>query len=161
MAPSCNVVFLIFPIHTTFQSEIIKNESIKDRGVLEPLLVTQKDGNYLLLCGERRFLASQKLCLETIPVRVMDAVTQKDEILAYQLTENMQREDLNPVDQAKGFLAYVQAKHPDKGFDLDGARRMRALRTMFSRESSWATLLIWKLPESEVGCLLSVIPRRL
>jgi ParB family chromosome partitioning protein len=95
-------------------------ESIKDRGVLEPLLVTPKDGNYLLLCGERRFLASQKLGLEAIPVRVMDAVTQKDEILALQLTENMQREDLNPVDQAKGFLAYVQTKHPDKGFDLDG-----------------------------------------
>jgi ParB-like chromosome segregation protein Spo0J len=62
-------------------------ESIKDRGVLEPLLVTPKDGNYLLLCGERRFLATQKLGLETIPVRVMDAVTQKDEILALQLTE--------------------------------------------------------------------------
>jgi len=81
-------------------------ESIKDRGVLEPFLVTPKNGNYLLLCGERRFLASRKLGLETIPVRVVDAVTQKDEILAYQLTENMQREDLNPVDQAKGLLAF-------------------------------------------------------
>ncbi|MEI8173891.1 MAG: ParB/RepB/Spo0J family partition protein, partial [Deltaproteobacteria bacterium] len=95
-------------------------ESIKDRGVLEPLLVTPKDGNYLLLCGERRFLASQKLGMVTIPVRVMDAVTQKDEILAYQLTENMQREDLNPIDQAKGILAYVQTKHPDKGYNLEG-----------------------------------------
>ena len=56
-------------------------ESIKERGVLEPPLVTPRDGNYLLLCGERRFLAARKLGMETIPVRVMDAVTQKDEIL--------------------------------------------------------------------------------
>ncbi|MCX5817686.1 MAG: ParB/RepB/Spo0J family partition protein [Proteobacteria bacterium] len=94
-------------------------ESIKDRGVLEPVLVTRKDGKYLLLCGERRYLAAQKLGLPSIPVRVVDAVTQKDEILAFQLTENLQREDLNPMDQAKGILAYIQAKHPDKGYDVD------------------------------------------
>ncbi|MCX5816379.1 MAG: ParB/RepB/Spo0J family partition protein [Proteobacteria bacterium] len=95
-------------------------ESIKDRGVLEPVLVTPKDGKYLLLCGERRFLAALKLGLTSIPVRVVDAVTQKDEILAFQLTENLQREDLNPMDQAKGILAYIQAKHPDKNYDVDG-----------------------------------------
>ena len=95
-------------------------ESIKDRGVLEPVLVTPKDGKYLLLCGERRYLAAQKLGLPTIPVRVVNTITQKDEILAYQLTENLQREDLNPMDQAKGILAFVQAKHPDKGYDVKG-----------------------------------------
>ncbi|MCX5814668.1 MAG: ParB/RepB/Spo0J family partition protein [Proteobacteria bacterium] len=95
-------------------------ESIKDRGILEPVLVTPKDGKYLLLCGERRYLAAQKLGLTSIPVRIIDAVTQKDKILAYQLTENLQREDFNPIDQAKGILAYIQAKHPDKGYDLDG-----------------------------------------
>jgi hypothetical protein len=36
------------------------------------------------------------------------------------LTENLQREDLNPIDQAKGILAYIQAKHSDKGYDVDG-----------------------------------------
>jgi len=82
-------------------------------------LVTQKDGNYLLLCGERRYLAAQKLKLETIPARIVNTVTQKDEILAMQLTENLQREDLNPIDQAKGILAYIQAKHPDVVYNLD------------------------------------------
>ncbi|MCX5809781.1 MAG: ParB/RepB/Spo0J family partition protein [Proteobacteria bacterium] len=95
-------------------------ESIKERGVLEPIIVTPKDGKYLLLCGERRYLAAQKLGLTSIPVRVIDAVTQKDEILAFQLTENLQREDFNPMDQAKGILAYIQAKHPDKNYDVDG-----------------------------------------
>jgi ParB/RepB/Spo0J family partition protein len=84
------------------------------------VLVTQKDDKYLLLCGERRYLAAQKLGLESIPARAVNTITQKDEILAIQLTENLQREDLNPIDQAKGILAYIQAKHPDKGYNLDG-----------------------------------------
>ena len=82
--------------------------------------MTPKDGKYLLLCGERRFLAAQKLGLLTMPARILDAITQKDEILAFQLTENLQREDLNPMDQAKGILAFIQAKHPDKGYDVEG-----------------------------------------
>jgi ParB family transcriptional regulator, chromosome partitioning protein len=94
--------------------------SIKDRGVLEPVLVAPRDDKYLLLCGERRYLAAQKLGSESIPARIVSTITQKDEILAYQLTENLQREDLNPIDQAKGILAYIQAKHPDKGYDVDG-----------------------------------------
>jgi ParB family transcriptional regulator, chromosome partitioning protein len=79
--------------------------SIKNRGVLEPVLVTPKDSKYLLLCGERRYLAAKKLNLEMVPVRVVNTITQKDEILAIQLTENLQREDLNPIDQAKGIVA--------------------------------------------------------
>ena len=94
-------------------------ESIKDRGVLGPVLVTPKDGKYLLLCGERRFFAAQKLGLPTIPARILDAITQKDEILAFQLTENLQREDLNPMDQAKGMMAFIQARHQDKGYNVD------------------------------------------
>ncbi|MCX5812856.1 MAG: ParB/RepB/Spo0J family partition protein [Proteobacteria bacterium] len=95
-------------------------ESIKDRCVLEPVLVTPNDDKYLLLCGERCYLAASKLELPSIPARIINTITQKDEILAYQLTENLQREDLNPIDQAKGILAYIKAKHPDKGYDEDG-----------------------------------------
>jgi ParB family transcriptional regulator, chromosome partitioning protein len=107
-------------VDTTSESFKALMSSIKDKGVLEPVLVTQKDDKYLLLCGERRYLAAQKLGMEIIPARIVNTVTQKDEILAIQLTENLQREDLNPIDQAKGILAYIQAKHPDKGYNLDG-----------------------------------------
>jgi len=107
-------------IDTTSESFKALMESIKDKGVLEPVLVTPKDGKYLLLCGERRYLAAQKLGHESIPARVVNEITQKDEILAVQLTENLQREDLNPIDQAKGILAYIQAKHPEKNYNLDG-----------------------------------------
>ena len=95
-------------------------QSIKDKGVLEPVLVTPKDGKYLLLCGERRYMAALKLGFPAIPARILDAITQKDEIIAFQLTENLQREDLNPMDQARGILAFIQAKHPDKGYDVGG-----------------------------------------
>ena len=95
-------------------------ESIKDRGILEPVLVTPKDDKYLLLCGERRFLAARELGLISIPARVVNAIIQRDEILALQLIENLQREDLNPIDQAKGILAFIQARHPEKGYDADG-----------------------------------------
>ena len=87
-------------------------ESIKDRGVLEPVIVMPKEDKYLLLCGERRYLAAQKLGLESIPARIVNTITQKDEILAYQLTENLQREDLNPMDQAKGYSHIFRRNFP-------------------------------------------------
>jgi ParB family chromosome partitioning protein len=128
-----NQEFIYLPLENIFVEEQIRScidtegesfkalmESINERGVLEPVLVTPKDGKYLLLCGERRFLAASKLELPSIPVRILDAITRKDEILAFQLTENLQREDINPIDQAKGILTFIQAKHPDKGYDVDG-----------------------------------------
>ncbi len=117
-------------VHQQVRSSVnIENESFKslmksiqDRGVLEPLLVTPgRCGNdYTLLCGERRFCAAQNLGLPSVPVRIIDAVTEADQILAYQLTENLQREDLNPIDQAQGILSFFQAKHPEKNYDVDG-----------------------------------------
>ncbi|MCX5809958.1 MAG: ParB/RepB/Spo0J family partition protein [Proteobacteria bacterium] len=95
-------------------------ESIKERGVIEPIIVTPRGDKYLLVCGERRYLAAQKLKLPAIPALIRDTITQKDEILAYQLTENLQREDFNPMDQAKGILSFIQARHPDKNYDVDG-----------------------------------------
>ncbi|MCX5815897.1 MAG: ParB/RepB/Spo0J family partition protein [Proteobacteria bacterium] len=96
-------------------------QSIKDKGILEPLLVTGPEGDsYTLICGERRLEAARQLEHEFVPVRVIEAGKESGETIALQLTENLQREDLNPMDQAKGILAFVQAKHPDKGYDVNG-----------------------------------------
>jgi ParB family transcriptional regulator, chromosome partitioning protein len=86
--------------------------SIKNKGVLEPILVTPKDDKYLLISGERRYMAAKWLNMELTQTRIVNTVTQKDEILAIQLAENLQREDLNPIDQAKGIVAYIHLKHP-------------------------------------------------
>jgi len=96
-------------------------QSIKDKGILEPLLVTKGDGDsYTLICGERRLEAARQLELELVPVRIIEAGKESGETIALQLTENLQREDLNPIDQAKGILAFIQAKLPDKNYDVDG-----------------------------------------
>jgi ParB family transcriptional regulator, chromosome partitioning protein len=96
-------------------------QSIKDKGILEPLLVTKGDGDlYNLICGERRLEAARQLKLESVPVRVIEAGKESGETIALQLTENLQREDLNPMDQAKGILAYIHAKLPDKNYDVVG-----------------------------------------
>lgn len=95
-------------------------ESIREKGVLEPIIVTRQAVNYLLISGERRLLACQMLGLATIPARVIDAVTAKDEILALQLTENLQREDLDPIDTAQAMVGYFQIRHAEEGLDTDG-----------------------------------------
>jgi ParB family chromosome partitioning protein len=105
------------------ESESFKSlmQSIKDKGILEPLIVTaQVDGTYLLICGERRLVAARQLELESVPVRIIEAGKEAGETITLQLTENLQREDLNPMDQARGILAYIQAKHPVLSAGADG-----------------------------------------
>jgi ParB-like chromosome segregation protein Spo0J len=95
-------------------------ESIREKGVLEPIIVTPQNGNYLLISGERRLRACQMAGLTTIPARVLDAVAARDEILALQLTENLQREDLDPIDTALAVVGYFQSRHGEEGFDVNG-----------------------------------------
>ena len=76
--------------------------SIKEHGILQPLLVTRlADGNYELIAGERRLRASQMIGLERVPVMVRTASDLEKLELA--LIENLQRSDLNPVEEAEGY----------------------------------------------------------
>lgn len=76
-------------------------ESIKQHGIIQPLIVTQKDGEYELIAGERRLRAAKIIGLPKVPVIVRDANGQAK--LEVALVENLQREDLNPIEAA---LAY-------------------------------------------------------
>jgi ParB family transcriptional regulator, chromosome partitioning protein len=105
------------------ESESFKSlvQSIKDKGILEPLILTGQDGgSYLLICGGRRLLAARQLGLGLVPARVIEEGKESGEAIALQLTENLQREDLNPIDQAKGILALMQARHPENVYNIDG-----------------------------------------
>jgi ParB-like chromosome segregation protein Spo0J len=95
-------------------------ESIREKGVLEPIIVTLQDGKYLLISGERRLLACRQLGMATIPARVFDTVTAKDEILALQLTENLQRAELDPIDTAMAMVGFFQIRHAEEGLDAKG-----------------------------------------
>lgn len=80
--------------------------SIKEYGILQPLVVTQKpDGKYELIAGERRLRASRMLGLKTVPVVVRTATEQEKLELA--LIENIQRTDLNPVEEAQAYQALI------------------------------------------------------
>lgn len=71
-------------------------ESIREYGVIQPLVVTQKGDKYELIAGERRLRASKKIGLPKVPVIVREASDQKK--LEVALIENIQRENLNPID---------------------------------------------------------------
>ena len=77
-------------------------QSIKLRGVLQPVLVRKKDNTYELVSGERRLRAAQLAGLERIPAVLADRLS-KEAIMEMSLIENLQREDLNPIDRANGF----------------------------------------------------------
>lgn len=76
--------------------------SIKEHGLLQPILVTEiKGGKYRIISGERRWRASRIAGLTEVPVIVKDL--SKQEIMEIALIENLQREDLNTVEEAKGY----------------------------------------------------------
>ncbi len=83
-------------------------QSIREHGVLQPLLVRQLSGDrYQLVAGERRWRAAELAGLERVPVVVVD-VPDRD-MLTLALVENLQREDLNPIDQAVAFQYLIDA----------------------------------------------------
>ncbi|GEM87379.1 ParB/RepB/Spo0J family partition protein [Meiothermus granaticius] len=75
--------------------------SIKEKGLLQPLLVRPKGDMYELIAGERRYRASQQAGLREVPVVIRDI--SEREALEIALIENLQREDLNPVEEAQGY----------------------------------------------------------
>ena len=83
--------------------------SIKEKGILQPLLVRPlEDGSYELVAGERRYQAAQNAQLEKIPV----VIRSLSDAEAYELAlmENLQREDLNPVEETEGILELLSRK---------------------------------------------------
>jgi len=83
-------------------------ESIKQNGIIQPIIVRKKNGAFELIAGERRYLASQILKLETIPAIVQDV--SDDQLLELALVENLQREDLNPIEEAHAIQMMVKYK---------------------------------------------------
>lgn len=76
-------------------------ESIKIHGVMTPLLVQRKDDYYKIIAGERRWRASKMVGLTELPVIIKDLTDQ--EFMEWSLIENLQREDLNPIEEAMAY----------------------------------------------------------
>ena len=90
-----------------FDMEAIEElaESIKVYGVIQPIIVNKKDGYYEIVAGERRWRASKKAGLTEIPCIIRNDDERKTKEIA--LIENIQREDLNPIEKAKGFKQLI------------------------------------------------------
>lgn len=94
----------------THFNETLLNEladSIRENGVLQPLLVRKKGEVYEIIAGERRYQASKIAGLEELPVIVKEVDDQK--MLELALIENLQRSDLNPIEEAKGYRQLIKA----------------------------------------------------
>lgn len=84
--------------------------SIKEHGILQPIVVTRRaDGSYELIAGERRLRASTIAGLKTVPAILREASDQQKLELA--MIENIQRQDLNPVEEAKAFIRLMDEFH--------------------------------------------------
>jgi len=90
-----------------FDMEAIEelSESIKVYGVIQPIIVNKKDGYYEIVAGERRWRASKKAGLTEIPCIIRNDDERKSKEIA--LIENIQREDLNPIEKARGFKELI------------------------------------------------------
>lgn len=96
-----------FQPRTQFDDAAIEElaASIKAQGIVQPLVVSpESDGTYVIVAGERRWRASRRAGLETVPV-VVRQVADDREMLELALVENLQRSDLNPLEEAEAYLS--------------------------------------------------------
>jgi ParB family chromosome partitioning protein len=117
-------------------------QSIAEKGILQPLVVRPTAEGYEIVAGERRYRAAQKLGLATVPAVVRQLSDQ--ETLEIAIIENLQREDLNPVEEAKAFKQLM-------GFGL--SQDMLAKAVGKSRSAVANTLRLLNLPSEALTAL--------
>ena len=112
-------------------------DSIKQKGVIQPLVVRREKDHYQIIAGERRWRAAQKAGLKEIPVTIQDV--SEDWALEIALIENIQREDLNPIEESEAYAYLI------KHFDL--SQEEVAKRVGKSRSAVSNALRLLRLPE--------------
>ena len=111
--------------------------SIKEHGVVQPILVRRRGNRFELIAGERRWRAAQKAGISKIPVVIRDVAD--GDLLEIALTENVQREDLNPIEEAQAYQKLIERV----------GLTQEALAARFGRDRSYITnyLRLLRLPE--------------
>ena len=120
--------------------------SIKQNGIIQPIAVRQIKGSsepYQIVAGERRWLAAQKAGLHEIPVTILEL--NDNEVLEVAIVENIQREDLNIVEEAKGY----KRLNEECGYDHDKIANMMSK----SRSHVSNTLRLLNLPKDIISML--------
>ncbi|MDD5387579.1 MAG: ParB/RepB/Spo0J family partition protein [Sulfuricurvum sp.] len=105
-------------------------ESIKQKGLIEPVIVRPLNGKYELVCGERRFRASKMAGLSDIVARIVKL--DDKEALEFQVIENLQREDVHPLEEAEGYEQLMK-KHGYKSVDDIAAKVGKSKAYIYGR----------------------------
>ncbi len=146
------------------------SESIRMYGVLQPLVVTRKEVfteeggmavEYELIAGERRLRASKLAGMKEVPVVIRSQEQTDQEKLELAIIENLQREDLNPVDRAKAFRLLADKfnlKHAEIGKRVGKSREYvsNSLRLLALPEDMLAALTVRKISEGHARSLLTL-----
>jgi ParB family chromosome partitioning protein len=111
--------------------------SIREKGIIQPLVVTRKDDGYEIIAGERRWRAAQKAGLHEIPIVIREATP--DAVMELALIENIQRQDLNAIEEAQAYRSLVEQFSISQE---DVARRVGKNRTTITN-----ALRLLKLPD--------------
>ena len=133
---------------TIFNDEKLNelSESIRINGIIQPIAVRvnkYEKGKYEIVAGERRWLAAQRAGLNEVPVFILDIDDQKS--LEIAIVENVQRQDLNIIEEAKGYQRLVK----EFGYDHDKISKFMSK----SRSHISNTLRLLTLPEDIIGLL--------
>lgn len=122
-------------------------DSIKQFGIIQPLIVQKKDKYYEIIAGERRWRASRLAGLKEVPVIIKDYSPQ--EVLEIALIENIQREDLNPIEEAYAYQRLIQ--------DFNLKQDELAVRVSKSRVSITNSLRLLKLDNRVQQMLIDTV----
>lgn len=125
---------------TRFNPEALQElvDSVRVQGVIVPLIVTPRDGsNYILVAGERRLRAAKAAGLAAVPCRIIEGLDDRA-IMEISLVENLQREDLNPIELAEGYRRLID--------DLNYTQQEVAERVGKDRATVANTLRLLALP---------------
>jgi ParB family chromosome partitioning protein len=132
---------------TVFQPERLEElaDSIRANGIIQPLIVRRHGEEYQIIAGERRWRAAQLVGLADVPVVIQDVADPR--MLELALIENIQREDLNPIETAHAY----ERLHRELGLSQEEIGR----RTGKDRTSIVNTMRLLKLPREVQGLLAS------
>ena len=132
---------------TVFEEERIGElaDSIREHGVLSPLMVRSVEGGYYqIIAGERRWRAAREAGLDQVPVRIV--VADDKTALELAMVENLQREDLSPIEEARGYKALME--------EFDMTQDEIAQRVSKSRPSVANSLRLLSLPDELIELVL-------
>ncbi len=146
---------------TNFKKEELEelSNSIKREGLIQPILIREIDGSYQIIAGERRWQAAKKAGLEKVPVQIKNV--DDDKALELALIENIQRSDLNPIEEAYGYRRLMERRKMTQADVAQAVSKGRstianALRLLDLPEDAQQLLFEDKITAGHARAILSV-----